>query len=145
MPTKRARSRSTPSSSQERIMLEDENGTPGVKDSGVTRREFIATGLAAGAAVALGAALPAATESAVAQAPAGPAVGQTLVPIAEIGKTTPAGPVQAVIKILNENKTYIAASKATPGNTTLQSGQMRYFAGGPKGGADVWPPKNGNP
>jgi FtsP/CotA-like multicopper oxidase with cupredoxin domain len=123
-------------------MLEDGNGTPGATNTGVTRREFIGTTLAAGAAVALGAALPAAVESSVAQAPAGTAVGQTLANIAEIGKALEGGPVRGVIKILNENKTYLG--KATAGGTTSQSGQMRYFAGS-VGGADIWPPKNGSP
>src|SRR5262245_19083326 len=99
-------------------MLDDANETPGATDTGGTRREFIATGLAAGAAVALGAALPPATEASVAQPASGTAVGQKLVEIAEIRKTTPTGPVQGVIQILNENKTYIGASKASPGTTT---------------------------
>ena len=120
-------------------MLEDGTGTPGATGTGVTRREFIATGLAAGAAVALGATLPAATEASVAQTPAaGMATGETLAKIAEIGKT-------GVISILNENKTYLGASVTTPGTTTPQSGQMRYFAGALPNGTGVWPPKNGNP
>jgi FtsP/CotA-like multicopper oxidase with cupredoxin domain len=128
-------------------MLEDGNETPGAKDTSVTRREFIGTSLAAGAAVALGAALPAATESIVAQAPSGTAgttAGQTLIGIGEIKKTTATGPVQGVIKILNENKTYLGASKATPGTTTPQTGQMRYFASALPDGT-IWPPKNGSP
>ena len=71
--------------------------------------------------------------------------GQALAEIAEIAKTTANGPVQGVIKILNENKTYIGASKATPGTTAPQTGQMRYFAGSLPGGPDIWPPKNGSP
>jgi FtsP/CotA-like multicopper oxidase with cupredoxin domain len=127
-------------------MLEDGNDTPGATPSGVTRREFIGATLAAGAAVALGAALPAATEGSVAQAPAaGTTAGQTLVKIAEIAKNpaTAPGPVQGVIKILNEKKTYLG--KATAGGTTQQTGQMRYFTGALQGGQDIWPPKNGSP
>jgi FtsP/CotA-like multicopper oxidase with cupredoxin domain len=119
-------------------MLEDANGQPGATNSGVTRREFIGTSLAAGAAVALGAVLPAATGSSVAQAQAVPAAGQALPTIAEIGKT-------GVIKILNETKTYLGASTATPGTTTPQTGQMRYFAGSLPGGPDIWPAKGGSP
>jgi FtsP/CotA-like multicopper oxidase with cupredoxin domain len=126
-------------------MLENGKGTACATDGGVTRREFLGTGLAAGAAVALGVALPTASESSVVQAPAGTSVGQKLVEIAEIRKTTPNGPVQAVIKILNENKTYIGASKAAPGTTAQQSGQMRYLAGSLPGGPEIWPPKNGSP
>ena len=118
-------------------MLEDGNGTPGATPTGVTRREFIATGLAAGAAVALGAAVPAATEGSVAQATAAITPGDPLVKVGEIGKT-------GVIKILNENKTYLGASKATPGTTALQTGQMRYFAGTLPDGT-TWPPKTGTP
>src|SRR5262245_15028472 len=98
-------------------MVEDGKGTACATDGGVTRREFLGTGLAAGAAVAFGVARTTASESGVAQAPAGASAGQKLVEIAEIRKTTPNGPVQAVIKILNENKTYIGASKAAPGTT----------------------------
>ena len=126
-------------------MLEDANGTPAATDTGVTRRDFIGTSLAAGAAVALGAALPAGTEAGLAQTPAPPVAGQPLPTIAEIVKTTPTGPVQGVIKILNENKTYLGASKATPGTTVAQTGQMRYFTGSLPGGREIWPPKNGNP
>src|SRR5262245_24420887 len=119
-------------------MLEDGNGKSGAADTGVTRREFIATGLAAGAAVALSGVMPAPAEGAAAQAAAGTAVGETLTKIAEIGKA-------GVIKILNENKTYLGASRTAPGTTTPQTGQMRYFTGAVAGGKDIWPPKNGSP
>ena len=126
-------------------MLEDAMGAADATGTGVTRREFLGTSLAAGAAVALGAALPAAAESTVMQAQAGTAVGQTLATIAEIAKTTKDGPVQGVIKVLSENKTYLGASKAAPGATAAQSGQMRYFTGSLPGGPEIWPPKNGSP
>src|SRR5205814_11975 len=76
--------------------------------------------------------------------PTCPPVNQTLIPIEEIKKTTPTGPVQGVIKILNENKAYLGASK-TGGAPVCQTGQMRYMAGSLPNGPQIWPPKNGNP
>jgi FtsP/CotA-like multicopper oxidase with cupredoxin domain len=118
----------------------------GATETGVTRREFIGKTLAAGAGVALGALLPHTVDRVDAQAPpcTAPAVNQTLVTIGEIKKTTPGGPVQGVIKILNENKMYLGGS--TTGSPVCQSGQMRYFTGSlPGSTTDLWPPKNGNP
>ena len=116
-------------------MLDDATDTPGATNTGVTRREFIGTSLAAGAAVALGAALPAA-ENVVAQVPpaTGQVAGQALPKIAELGKA-------GVIKILNESKTYLG--KSTAGGTTPQTGQMRYFASTIAGAP--WPPTKGVP
>jgi len=128
-------------------MREDEKDTAGATDSGVTRREFLGTSLTAAAAVALGTVVPTATDSSVAQTAAGTSVGQPLVEIAAIKKATPISPdpVQGVIKILNENKTYLGASKVSPGTTAPQTGQMRYFAGSLPGGPEIWPPKNASP
>jgi len=126
-------------------MRDDRKDTGGSAENGVTRREFLGVGLAAGAAVALGSVLPATADAGAAQVPAGMPVGEKLATIAEIAKKTPTGPVQGVITILNENKTYLGASTVTPGTTTPQSGQMRYFAGALRGGPEIWPPKNGNP
>ncbi len=81
-------------------MREDEKEPAGATDNGVTRREFIGTTLAAGAAVAFGHVVPAATDSAVLAQ--GTAVGQPLVEVAAIAKPPGAtGPVRGVIKILN--------------------------------------------
>jgi FtsP/CotA-like multicopper oxidase with cupredoxin domain len=109
-----------------------------------TRRGFLGKTLAGGAALALGAMLP---ENAGAQAPvcAPPAAGQTLATIGEIKKTAPGGPVQGVIKVLNENKSYLGKSNAG-GGPVCQSGQMRYLAGSmPGSNTPVWPLTTGNP
>src|SRR6185295_7612467 len=69
---------------------------------------------------------------------------QTLMPIMEIGAKYPTkgapGTLQAVIKVLNEQKSYLAASSAGGGKTTCASGQMRYFSAYDKNdSAKVWP------
>ena len=115
-------------------------------DTGATRREFVGRALAAGTGMALGAILPHSGETVAAQStPTCATPGQTLVPIAEIKKTAPNGPVQGIIKILNENKTYLGASKTAGAGPVCQSGQMRYFAASLPNGPQIWPPKTGNP
>jgi FtsP/CotA-like multicopper oxidase with cupredoxin domain len=110
-----------------------------------SRREFLGRALALGAGLTVGAALPEGAGTAEAQAaPACAAAGQPLVTIKEITKTRPDGPVQGIIKILNENKTYWGASKQG-GAPVCQSGQMRYMTGSLPGGPQLWPPKNGSP
>jgi FtsP/CotA-like multicopper oxidase with cupredoxin domain len=124
-------------------MLED-NETP-CAQMGDTRREFFGRVLAAGAGLALGAGLPYEGKTVEAQsAPAPGAAGEKLISIAEIKKSAPGGPVQGVIKILNENKAYLSGSK-TGGPPVPNTGQMRYFAGSLPHGPQIWPPKNGNP
>ena len=90
---------------KERSMLED-NETP-CAQTGDTRREFLGRVVAAGAGLALSVGLPYGGTTVEAQsAPTPGAPGEKLVSIAEIKKTAPGGPVQGVIKILNENKAY---------------------------------------
>src|SRR5690242_3834765 len=92
-----------------------------------SRRDFLGRALAAGAGLTIGAALT--NEPAVVEAQSAPAcipAGQTLAKIEEIG--TPKKGVQAIIKIVNENKAYWGASK-TGGAPVCQTGQMRYFTG----------------
>jgi FtsP/CotA-like multicopper oxidase with cupredoxin domain len=109
-----------------------------------SRRDFLSRALTVGAGLTLGAALPDVPEAVEAQtAPACAPAGQTLVPIQELGKTG-AGPVQAVIKILNENKTYWAKS-SSGGAPVCQSGQMRYITGSKPGGPQLWPKTQGTP
>src|SRR5438045_3458441 len=89
---------------------------------GATRREFIGSALTAGAGLALGAVVPGAESAEAQTAPVCGATGQTLMEIAEIKKTTAKGPVKGVIKILNENKAYLSASK-TGAAPVCQTGQ----------------------
>jgi FtsP/CotA-like multicopper oxidase with cupredoxin domain len=115
-------------------------------ETDATRREFIGKALVAGAGLAFGAGLPHRGETVEAQSvPACATPGQTLVPVAEITKTAPDGPVQGVIKILNENKAYLGASKTAGAAPVCQTGQMRYFTGSLPNGPQIWPPKNGSP
>jgi FtsP/CotA-like multicopper oxidase with cupredoxin domain len=118
------------------------------EEKGATRRAFLGQAVAVGAGLALGQLVPDVAQSAEAQpACTSPSVGQPLVEIGAIKKAPGAtGPVQGVIQVLNENKMYIASSKAGGGATVCQSGQMRYLQGSIVGNATpVWPPKNGNP
>jgi FtsP/CotA-like multicopper oxidase with cupredoxin domain len=104
-----------------------------------TRREFLGTALAAGAGLALGTMLPGITETAEAQPSCSVPSGQPLVEIGKIAKPQGSpGPVQGVIKILNEKKTYLVASQSGAGNV-CETGQMRYFAGLLANGQQVWP------
>lgn len=120
--------------------------TSDLMDSSTTRREFIGKALAAGAGLALANMLPGA-EVVEAQPACSVPSGQPLVEIGKIAKPPGStGPVQGVIKILNEKKSYLRAPKKTT-NNVCESGQMRYFAGFLNNGQQVWPlqPQKGFP
>ncbi|MGH9873150.1 MAG: multicopper oxidase domain-containing protein [Pyrinomonadaceae bacterium] len=112
---------------------------------GVTRRDFLQKSMMVASGLALTSMLPTLTAEdwAVAAQAASCQAGQTLMPIMEISSKYPTvgspGTLQAVIKILNEKKSYLAAS-AVKGATTCQSGQMRYFSAYDKtNSGTVWP------
>lgn len=127
---------------EERIDSGDSNYE---RKSGVSRRDFLQKSMMVTSALALGSMLPAfSAEEWVAAAQATTCqAGQTLMPIMEITAKHPTagspGTLQAVIKVLNEKKSYLAAS-SVKGATTCASGQMRYFSAYDKTSpATVWP------
>lgn len=113
--------------------------------SGVSRREFLQKSMMVTSGLALSAMLPAFTpeERAVVAQTLTCKTGQPLVTIMEIPAKSPQpgapGVLQAVIRILNEKKEYLAASR-TAGQTVCNNGQMRYFSGYDKTNpSKVWP------
>ncbi|HZI47151.1 MAG TPA: multicopper oxidase domain-containing protein [Pyrinomonadaceae bacterium] len=128
--------------------LEDGNDAGDRKlRSDVSRREFLQKSMMVTSSLALTAMLPAFTKGHLSEVSA-PATtcqpGQPLMKVMEISakRADPKAPgtLQAVIKIINENKQYLAASAAGGGKTTCASGQMRYFSGYDKGDpGTVWP------
>jgi len=127
---------------EERIVSGESNHE---QKSGVTRREFLQKGMIVTSGLALGSLLPSFTAKewvAAAQATTCQP-GQSLMPIMEITAQYPTagspGTLQAVIKVLNEQKSYLAAS-SVKGATTCASGQMRYFSAYDKAKpGTVWP------
>jgi FtsP/CotA-like multicopper oxidase with cupredoxin domain len=117
-------------------------------DSNPTRREFIGKALTVGAGMAVASVLPFGGEVVEAQTGCNVPTGETLVKIGQIAKPPGAtGPVQGVIKILNEKKSYLVGSKAKSGANACETGQMRYLAGSLASGQQVWPlaPQKGLP
>jgi FtsP/CotA-like multicopper oxidase with cupredoxin domain len=119
-------------------MLKDEKTpapaqTTNLMGPDTTRREFIGKAVTVGAGLALGAVLPDAVQTAMAEPACNVPSGQPLVEIGKIEKPQGStGPVQGVIKILNETKSYLV------GSANCETGQMRYFAG-LVNGQQVWP------
>ena len=103
-----------------------------------TRREFIGKAVTVGAGMAIASVLPFAGETLEAQTPpCNVPTGETLVKIGQIAKPEGStGPVQGVIKILNESKSYLVASKQG-GSDVCETGQMRYLAGSLANGQQV--------
>jgi FtsP/CotA-like multicopper oxidase with cupredoxin domain len=122
------------------------------EESGFTRRDFLQQSMAVASGLALGSVLPSyANELMTAEPQAcgpGPGQGQTLQKIMEIRSAGPGtGPktLQAVLKILDEPRTYYGniAGGTTP---TVQCGQMRYISGYDMNNpSDVWPKIKGAP
>lgn len=121
------------------------NESTNIKEEGaVTRRDFLQKTMAVASAVALTSMLPGfATEAWAEMAtPAACPPGSELRGIMEIksvGKT-----LKAVLKVLDENKTYLTPAKAGSADCVTNSGQMRYIGGYdaslPPLGREVWPP-----
>ncbi len=118
---------------------ENRNGSANIKEeSASTRRDFLQQAMAVASGLAISSMLPAFVTKAWAKAALAAACppGQPLQSVMEIkssGKT-----LKAVLKVLDENKTYLA-----PG-CVPDSGQMRYISGydasAPPIGRRIWPP-----
>lgn len=98
--------------------------------SGVTRRDFIHKTAVAASGLALSSMLPTLSAEVHAEplpaaqaVPAACQTGQPLQQIMEITRAESTKTVQAVIRVLNENKRYLAPGKS------CDSGQMRYLSG----------------
>ena len=125
------------------------------EESGFTRRDFLQQTMAVASGLAIGSMLPSYAKdmlTAVPQACAGPgpaqgAALQTIMEIKSAGSGTGPKTLQAVLKILDEQRNYygnIAGSK--PPQPSLQCGQMRYISGYDMNNAsDVWPKTKGVP
>ncbi|MFN0108230.1 MAG: multicopper oxidase domain-containing protein [Blastocatellia bacterium] len=112
----------------------------------VTRRTFLRQTIAAASAAALSTALPAGADAEAAiQAASCNSPGQPLVPIGELTRSSVGNTLQAVLKVLNENKNYLAPS-LTGGNPVCSNGQMRFFAGYNQANpSQKWPLTSGVP
>ena len=115
------------------------------KKSDVSRREFLQKSMMVTSSLALTAMLPSFTReewAAVAQTvtcKTGAALPTIMEITAKRSDATSPGTLQAVLRIINEKKQYLAAS-ATAGQTVCNSGQMRYFSGYDKTDpTKVWP------
>src|ERR1700694_2531859 len=82
------------------------------EESGVTRRNFLQKTMVVASGLALTSMLPDFVKkwTAAAQTPSCAAPGQPLLPIMEIKSSSSTKTLRAVLKILNENKNYLAAS-----------------------------------
>lgn len=118
---------------------EGRNGSTNVKhESEVTRRGFLQVAITAASGLAIYSLLPPFATTTWADAPCPP--GQSLQTIMEIKSSSATKTLQAVLKILDENRTYLA-----PGCIT-NSGQMRYIAGyDPTNPRAFWPTTKGVP
>lgn len=125
---------------------ESNNPIDNKPESGVTRRDFLQKSMMVASGLALSSILPVfspKTTAAAVQAATCPPTGQPLLPIMEIG-TRGTKTLQAVLKILNEKKNYLAAS--AQGGTVCNSGQMRFFSAyDPRNSGTVWPSTSGVP
>lgn len=110
---------------------EDRDGSSGdEQESAVTRRDFLWKTMAVTSGLALSSMLPAFVfeeQAAAAQAASCQAAGQALIPIEELTRKN--GMLQAVLKVLNENKSYLTASATAGAAPVCNSGQMRFFSG----------------
>lgn len=118
---------------------EDRNGSSHVQQElELTRRNFLQHAIAAASGLALYSLLPPFATKALADAACPP--GQSLQTIMEIKSSSATKTLQAVLKILDEHRTYLA-----PGCIT-NSGQMRYISGyDPTSPSGVWPTTTGVP
>jgi FtsP/CotA-like multicopper oxidase with cupredoxin domain len=126
----------------------DQNESSTVKqESEVTRRNFLQYAIAATSGLAMSSMLPPSFTKAWAQA-AGPCPpGQPLQTIMEITRSSSTKTLQAVLKVLDEKKTYWAPpNDGTAGVCAPNTGQMRYIAGyDPTNPSQVWPTLKGVP
>lgn len=121
------------------------------RESGVTRRDFLQKSMMVASGLALSSMLPQvflteAEAAEIAQAATCPTPGQPLLPIMEIKSSPTTKTLQAVLKMLNEKRSYLAPSSQGGGKTVCQSGQMRFFfAYDPTNPSQKWPTTLGVP
>jgi FtsP/CotA-like multicopper oxidase with cupredoxin domain len=128
---------------------EDRNESSSVQQrSEVTRRNFLQYAIAATSGLAITYFLPPFALKALAQQVARPCPpGQPLQTIMEITSSKSTKTLQAILKILDEKRTYLApAPDGTAGVCVPNTGQMRYIAGyDPLDASKMWPTTQGVP
>lgn len=113
------------------------------QESEVTRRSFLQQAMAVASGLAITSLLPPRFAETWARQSATPYTGQPLQTIMEIKSSSATKTLQAVLKILDEKRTYLAAPASAP---VLNTGQMRYIAGyDPTNPSRVWPTTTGVP
>jgi FtsP/CotA-like multicopper oxidase with cupredoxin domain len=128
---------------------EDRNETANVEQgSEVTRRNFLQYAIAATSGLAITSLLPPFALKTWAQQVAGPCPpGQPLQTIMEIVSSSSTKTLQAVLKVLDEPRTYLAPpNDGAAGVCVPNTGQMRYIAGyDPANPSMMWPTTKGVP
>lgn len=126
---------------------EDHNESSYVtQESEVTRRNFLQYSIAATSGLAMSSMLPPFfTKAWAQQGPCPP--GQPLQTIMEITSSSSTKTLQAVLKILDESRTYLAPpTDGAAGICAPNTGQMRYIAGyDPANPSKTWPTTKGVP
>jgi FtsP/CotA-like multicopper oxidase with cupredoxin domain len=126
----------------------DRNESSDVKQkSEVTRRSFLQYAIAAASGLTMSSVLPPFFTEAWAQQGGPCPPGQPLQTIMEITSSKTTKTLQAVLKVLDEHRTYLApASSGAAGQCAPNSGQMRYISGyDPTNPGKVWPTTKGVP
>lgn len=123
------------------------------EESGFTRRDFLQQTMAVASGLAIGSLLPSYASELFSPEPQAPTCigpGQPLQSIMEIksaGSGTGPKTLQAVLKVLDEQRNYLGnIAGTTPPKPTCQTGQMRYISGYDMNNpSDVWPKTKGVP
>src|SRR6185312_855229 len=126
----------------------EEESSDAKQASEVTRRNFLQYALAATSGLAMTSLLPPFALKTWAQQVAGPCPpGQPLQPIMEIRSSSATKTLQAVLKVLDEQRTYLAPpANGAAGICVPNTGQMRYISGyDPATPSRVWPTTKGVP
>jgi FtsP/CotA-like multicopper oxidase with cupredoxin domain len=114
--------------------------------SEVTRRDFLERAMAVASGLALYSLLPPFVSKSWAQQIVPCPPGQPLQTVMEITSSTTTRVLQAILKILDENKTFWAPPTDGSAGCVSNSGQMRYIAGyDPATPTRVWPTTKGVP
>jgi FtsP/CotA-like multicopper oxidase with cupredoxin domain len=128
---------------------EDRSETSNVQQgSEVTRRNFLQYAIAATSGLAMTSLLPPFSVETWAQQVAAPCpTGKPLQTILEITRSDSTKTLQAILKVLDEKRTYLAPPPdGTAGVCVPNTGQMRYIAGyDPAKPTDMWPTTKGVP
>ncbi len=127
---------------------EDRNESSNVKqDAEVTRRNFLKYSLATVSGLAMSSMLPPFFTKVWAQQGTPCPPGQPLQTIMEITSSASTKTLQAVLKILDEKRTYLAPPPSgTAGMCMPNTGQMRYISGyDPATPSKIWPTTKGVP